>query len=205
MNEATSPVPGKGNSAAGAGAVGGPKVVRFFSVEGQRRRLEFAKMRPARAMTPEEETRYLGELQAQEEAARKKVQAEETAARERVAREKAARSRAASAGRGGRAGEDRADGRSQPAESAAGDRSWATRGRHAAEQAEESASSEGHRSGGRRAATGSGDAPTAGRVVPPAQPSSDPLPHPAVTRSEIRRGIVSRRGVIGAPRPRDEE
>jgi hypothetical protein len=42
--------------------------VRFFSVEGQRRRLEFAKLSPARAMTPEEEARYLGGLRAQEPA-----------------------------------------------------------------------------------------------------------------------------------------
>jgi hypothetical protein len=200
MRSAGSPVPGRHDGA--AETAGAPKAVRFFSVEGQRRRLEFATRPPARAMTPEEETRYLGELQAQEEAARKQAEADQKAAREGVAREKAGRSRAAPAGGGSRAVDGVDDGRAQPA---APGRGRARHGRHAGDTDDESVAEAGRRSGGRRAVTGSGDAPSTSRGAAPAPAPAQPASRTVETPAETRRGMVSRRGVIGASQPRAEE
>lgn len=154
MTRARPSVPGKHSSAVDTGD---SKVVRFFSVEGQRRRLEFAGMPLARAMTPEEETRHLSELQTQEEASRTTAEADGKAARE-------------------------------PVEGALG---RATRGRHEADAHDEPPEAAGRRSGG--------------RAVTPAAVPAEPPPRATASRAEVRRGIVSRRGVIGAPQSRAEE
>jgi hypothetical protein len=202
-------IPGKAQDPASGGAAGARKVVRFFSVEGQRRRLEFAKLPPARAMTPEEESRYLGELQAQEKASREKAEAQEKAARERAAREKAARSRAAAAaaGRGGRAANDTSNAGPEAREVASGLRK---RGRHAAGEQPSDADSEltRRRSGGRSAAA-SGQKPSPGLATSTASVSvaaqKEVDEEGAARPAEVTRKKVMRRGVIGAPEPRQKE
>jgi hypothetical protein len=189
-----------------------PRVVRFFSVEGQRRRLEFAKMPPARAMTPEEENKFLNELQAQERAVREKAEAAEKVAREKAAREKAARSRAA-AGRGRRVADDGAGQGRDPGEAAAAvpPRARTSRARHVADADGEPAPGVGHRSGGRRVGSASEDGAAPGRPTRPATAGSAPAPTASSADGgpdrwgEPGRGIVSRRGVIGAPQPREEK
>lgn len=181
-------------------------MVRFFSVEGQRRRLEFAKLPPARAMTPEEEAEFLEQLAAKERAAREKAAAEEKAtrqktAREKGAREKGARAKAAAAGRGGRAAgtaEDTAE--LSERGSRAGQGARTSRGRHAAPVPEGPAVAAGYRAGGRRAVAGSEETSSA------APPAATPAPAPVDGgRGAGARKKVSRRGVIGAAQPREED
>lgn len=206
MNSAKPSGQGKDrNTAAPGDPAGARKVVRFFSVEGQRRRLEFAKMPPARAMTPEEEVRYLGELQAQEKAAQEKAAARERAAQEKAAREKAARSRTAAAARGKHDSHHPEESADPVGRNGATSRSRTARGRSAMEAAEEwDGIATGRRSGGRRA--------TQASVEAPAEPTSaaiSPAAEPSVGTSSPRRGqgrtrAVSRRGVIGAPASRED-
>jgi colicin import membrane protein len=206
MSSAKPPAPRKDQGGQGSTNAGAPKVVRFFSVEGQRRRLEFAKLPPARAMTPEEEAQFMDQLEARERAAREKAAAEEKAARQKTAREKGARekgarAKAAAAGRGGRAAgtaEDAAE-LSEPG-SRAGQGARTSRGRHAAPVPEGPAVAAGYRAGGRRAVAGSEEAGSATR------PAATPAPAPVEGgRGAGARKKVSRRGVIGAAQPREED
>jgi colicin import membrane protein len=216
------------------GGAGARKVAGFFSVEGQRRRLEFARMPPVRAMTPEEETKYLGALLAQEKAAQEKA-AQEKAAQEKIGREKIGREKTAKgeAGRG-KAGQERTSvsssgrndrGRTEDPREESGSaetdrrsggrargRTQASRGRHLAEPKEEADEIlSGSRSGGRRGGPRSAEANLTVQVDPPAEPIPGTDSAGAVHRGETRPGLasspepVSRRGVIGASPPRDEK
>jgi colicin import membrane protein len=211
MSSAKPPAPRKDQGGQGSTNAGAPKLVRFFSVEGQRRRLEFAKLPPARAMTPEEEAQFMDQLEARERAAREKAAAEEKAARQKTAREKGARekgarekgarAKAAAAGRGGRAAgtaKDTAE-LSEPS-SRAGQGARTSRGRHAAPVPEGPAVAAGYRAGGRRAVAGSEETSSA------APPAATPAPAPVDGgRGAGARKKVSRRGVIGAAQPREED
>jgi hypothetical protein len=171
-------------------------------------------MPPARAMTPEEETKYLGALLAQEKAAQEKI------TREKSGREKAAQERTSvsSPGRndrgrtegtgeeGGSAGTDRRSG------GRAHGRTQVSRGRHLAERKEEADEIlSGRRPGGRRGGPRPVEASHTGQVDPPAAPVQGAESAEAVPCGETRPGLVtppemvSRRGVIGASSTRDEK
>jgi hypothetical protein len=203
--------------AGGAAAAGSRKVVRFFSVEGQRRRLEFANLPPARAMTSEEEKTFLAELkEKQEKEASERDAQERSAAAAKAAKSKQNRGNEGAndddrSGRsGGRAGNrsDRgAAHRSPGGGRAAGSGPDGTepnrpRGRMASRREEINdvdEATDDRRTSGRPAASAS---------APGREKSGERIDRVAgrTTGSRVpaRPGAVSRRGVIGAGAPEAE-